>query len=709
MTMVLMPRTLLRKVNLPPPSNEHARIPYYRVRGLLALGSMELKRYRFPPLRLLLAFLHDNDLSLVLPGLRRANNDDLLHAHLLHGFKVFFALDSTLVGVEVGGSKDLTGAIEGEAAVDKGAHFIVEGLAVVHVQGSCSISVLVECDNEGEGVVFHKTRGSTRAVTAWDDMTSLHKQWNLLEGSWNSVVSCTAVSGEVEVVIVGLVVRNVDRDTVGALLGNWLGKETGGTNVELVVDFKTTFIVRVYPEVGPDNGCASSVSLVESSVPGREELVSKTQSLSNNLGVGRAGNIWLTATSVDVSMAAEEGVVNASLIPASQKFLARVTEEASNVCAAEGEARDTLVEHHRDGSLEMGPLSLIVASPHGSSTLTARVEGSSKNEGATNLSLLALGDGLVGRVVEGHAVDVVNVAMFPVTMVKVILGHSCFRAVEHRGLVHVVPDEGVVGGTLELVVVEQALPPVDGSWVKAVDPHGRTRPAPTLVLVTIFVLDSQVLLLQLVNDGVIVSVLNVRINDSNKFPVALVKLLLHCVGIGKGQRIPGEVLLLLCVLNVEPDDIVRNVELIKPPVNVFDILIGNVVPSTLVVGDSERLRHGRVASQLTILASEILRSRSKKDEHVQETTLGHPVSLSIGMTFNTKSEWVGGVPLLGDVDPSLCTVEPKDTDGGAFAVGLHERNGAVEGHGAVHLVLEDVSVVQSVWLSVSIVAAPGFC
>jgi hypothetical protein len=42
-------------------------------------------------------------------------------------------------------------------------------------------------------------------------------------------------------------------------------------------------------------------------------------------------------------------------------------------------------------------------------------------------------------------------------------------------------------------------------------------------------------------------------------------------------------------------------------------------------------------------------------------------------------------------------------------VGLHERNGAVEGHGAVHLVLEDVSVVQSVWLSVSIVAAPGFC
>jgi len=184
-----------------------------------------------------------------------------------------------------------------------------------------------------------------------------------------------------------------------------------------------------------------------------------------------------------------------------------------------------------------------------------------------------------------------------------------------------------------------------------------------------------------------------RVDDRNKLPVTLVELLLHAFGVGEGQRIPGEVLLLLCVFNVKPDDIVRDVEFVKPAVDVLDILIGDVVPSTLVVGDSEGLGHGRVTSQLTILASEVLRGRSEEDKDVQQTTLRHPVRLSIGMTLNTKSERVRGVPLLCHVDPGLGTVEPKDTDGGTLAMGLHERDGAVESHGAVHLVLEDVGVV----------------
>jgi len=120
----------------------------------------------------------------------------------------------------------------------------------------------------------------------------------------------------------------------------------------------------------------------------------------------------------------------------------------------------------------MTPLSLVVASPHGSSALTTGVESSGQHEGTANLALLAFGDGLVCCIVESHAVDVVNIAVLPVTVMQVVLGHGCLRAVEHRGLVHVVPNEGVVGSALELVVVEQALPPVDGSRVEAVNPHG---------------------------------------------------------------------------------------------------------------------------------------------------------------------------------------------------------------------------------------------
>lgn len=153
-----------------------------------------------------------------------------------------------------------------------------------------------------------------------------------------------------------------------------------------------------------------------------------------------------------------------------------------------------------------------------------------------------------------------------------------------------------------------------------------------------------------------------RVDNSNELSVPLVQLLLHRVGVGEGQRIPGEVLLFLRVLDVEPNDIVRDVELVEPTVNVLDILISNVVPSALVVGDSERLRHGRVTGQLTILTSKVLRSRAKEDEDIQETTLRHPVCLSIRMTLNSKSKRVGGVPLLCDVDPCLSAVEPKDTD-----------------------------------------------
>jgi len=343
MTMMLMPGTLLSEVDLPPFGNKHPRVPHHRIRSLFTLGSMELKRHRLLPLCLLLTFLHHDDLRLVLPSLRCADNDDLLDAHLLHRLEILLALDSTFARVEIGGSENLAGAVEGEAAVDEGTHFIVEGLAVVNVQSTGSVTVFVESDDQSEGIVLHEARGTTRAVAAWDDVATLHKKRNLFERSWYSVVPSAAVSGEVKVVVVGLVVREVDRDTISTFLCDWLGEKTSGTNVELVVDFETTLVGRVDPEVGSDDRRTSCVSFMESSVPGRQKLVTKTKGLSDDLRVRRASNVWLAATSVDMSVATEERVVDTSLVPASQEFFAWVTEETSNIRTTEGEARDTLV------------------------------------------------------------------------------------------------------------------------------------------------------------------------------------------------------------------------------------------------------------------------------------------------------------------------------------------------------------------------------
>ena len=82
------------------------------------------------------------------------------------------------------------------------------------------------------------------------------------------------------------------------------------------------------------------------------------------------------------------------------------------------------------------------------------------------------------------------------------------------------------------------------------------------------------------------------------------------------------------------------------------------------------------------------------------------MSLSIGVAFDAQRKRVDSVLLLGDINPGLGSVEPEDTNGGALAMCLHEWDGTVEGHGAVHLVFEDVGVVQPVGLGIGIIAAP---
>lgn len=56
--------------------------------------------------------------------------------------------------------------------------------------------------------------------------------------------------------------------------------------------------------------------------------------------------------------------------------------------------------------------------------------------------------------------------------------------------------------------------------------------------------------------------------------------------------LPGEVALPVSVFNVEPDDIVRNVVLVKARIHVLHIILVIVVPAALVVGQCEQGREG---------------------------------------------------------------------------------------------------------------------
>src|SRR5690606_34395504 len=132
--------------------------------------------------------------------------------------------------------------------------------------------------------------------------------------------------------------------------------------------------------------------------------------------------------------------------------------------------------------------------------------------------------------------------------------------------------------------------------------------------------------------------------------------------------------------------------------DLLDIVLGDVVPAALVVGDSEFLRHGRRAGKFRVLGEQIPRRGAEENKDVKKTALRHPVGARAYLGLDAQGLGVLGVLALGDVDPRLCGVQPENTDAGCLAVGLHEGNRAVERHRAVEDVLEDVGVVHAIRL-----------
>lgn len=163
----------------------------------------------------------------------------------------------------------------------------------------------------------------------------------------------------------------------------------------------------------------------------------------------------------------------------------------------------------------MGPFGLVVTGPHSSESLRARVVGARENERAAWRTWIAMQKRVICSVDECHAVDVVHITMFPVAMVEIVLWHGRFRAIEDRRLVHVVPDKGVRRGTGKGLVSEQRAPPFNGSWVKAVNPVGRARPAPAFIDVVVFVLDCEGFGLEFIDHMVITFILDMGIDDSD--------------------------------------------------------------------------------------------------------------------------------------------------------------------------------------------------
>jgi hypothetical protein len=74
-----------------------------------------------------------------------------------------------------------------------------------------------------------------------------------------------------------------------------------------------------------------------------------------------------------------------------------------------------------------------------------------------------------------------------------------------------------------------------------------------------------------------------RIDDGDHLPANGGNLINHFFGGGKGLLVPSEIALTICVLNIKPDYIIRDIVLLKLLINSTDIILILVVPATLRV------------------------------------------------------------------------------------------------------------------------------
>eukprot|EP00123_Amoebidium_parasiticum_P013700 comp22104_c0_seq1/m.32270 comp22104_c0_seq1/g.32270 ORF comp22104_c0_seq1/g.32270 comp22104_c0_seq1/m.32270 type:complete len:677 (+) comp22104_c0_seq1:115-2145(+) len=443
-------------------------------------------------------------------------------------------------------------------------------------------------------------------------------------------------------------------------------------------------VLGVLPPQGPDNEGAVDVALVEQRVPDWQHGIADLDGGPDACHVLLPKHPRLTSVCIEVGVGAEEGIEDTGLVPTGHKLGLGVAKEPPHIHSDERHACDGHGEKHLGGHTEVVPLGCIVSRPDGTVPLCAGKECTGEDKrsllvvGPTNQTL---GSGPVDK----HAVDVVDVSVLKVFGVFGILVHGYLGAIEHRGLIHVVPHVKNTGGSLVVLQGELIPPELTHILPGEIEPRRRPRPAPAIVLPPVLVLNVEALLLGLLVDVVAVVSLDVWVNDVDKLAGLVAQLLLHGDWLLEVGRVPRKVSLVVRVLNVEPDDVIRNVVLVKLLVHRQHIIDIVVIPAALMVGKTELGWHVRGARELRVLLAHIVRLGPEEHKGIDNSALRNPVGVLAH----------GGTILLHiqDIDPRLSGIEPEHAHGVACRVGHQVGDRSIQGHGVVEFKLKHIKVV----------------
>lgn len=162
-------------------------------------------------------------------------------------------------------------------------------------------------------------------------------------------------------------------------------------------------------------------------------------------------------------------------------------------------------------------------------------------------------------------------------------------------------------------------------------------------------------------------------------------LVLHLDRVRELLLVPIKVLVLGRVLDIQPSDVQRDILLVKPPVHIEHVVLIEIVPSALMISDRPERRNRSVSCQSSVLPEKILGFGAGEDEQVHDPRFRHPLRLNARL----------GV---FDVDERFGADEVEYSDRVLGGLSVDHGDIAIERHGGIGFVLEDVDVIETVRL-----------
>mmetsp|Transcript_12900 Transcript_12900/g.28659 ORF Transcript_12900/g.28659 Transcript_12900/m.28659 type:complete len:212 (+) Transcript_12900:1426-2061(+) len=191
--------------------------------------------------------------------------------------------------------------------------------------------------------------------------------------------------------------------------------------------------------------------------------------------------------------------------------------------------------------------------------------------------------------------------MLHALQVNRVFGHGHLRSVEHGRLVHVVPGEQVQRAAQVLVQAELLGPPVAHGGRGEVQIGAAAGPAPAVKGGAVLGLHVQTLAVCLLVNVVAVVPLDVRVHNGHHLSAVPAHVALHLLGVGEQSLVPREVSLPVRVLDVQPDHVHWEVQLLEHGLHRSHVPLVAVVPAALVVAQCEQRRQLLRARQSPVL------------------------------------------------------------------------------------------------------------